>query len=302
MLALFAILGLLLPGIVRSQERATEPVPSGMLRDGELVVESHDFAVGTPAGDWQWYLARGQGQAPLKETYICVESASGAEFQVLPMGVQAHLDTKFVKGFTEGVTESLTAGGLQVVSMDVTDSGVPLPGSRRSRWHALRPDGTSIYGYGYLTQAGTVYVLLHVTPDAEEPPEFVQFVKTFRTLRAPPPRVVPGSPMAVVYLLLVGIPCTVAWQVNRIRGRTVLNGGTIAAVLVILLLIILFAIGGYIAVSTDQPPEKIGEYMGRRVGEALIPLLTAILVSRAVRRRNGPGRHLDGEPPAAQER
>jgi len=49
------ILGLLLPACLRGQEpSAGRAVAPELIQGGELVVKSSNFAVATPAGQWQW--------------------------------------------------------------------------------------------------------------------------------------------------------------------------------------------------------------------------------------------------------
>ncbi len=294
-LPLFVVLALLLPVVLRGQESSPEPVPSAMLRDGELVVESQNFAVRTPVGDWPWFLMKRQQGGLSLDVYICEEAASGAQFHVACMDVQRILDADCIRGFEDGVKESLAAGGMKLVSMEITESAVPVPHSRRGQWRALLPDGQSLCGYAYLVASERLLDFSHVTTEAIEPPEFTQFVKTFRILHAPPPRMTPEL-LAAVYLFLVGVPCIVAWEINRVRGRVVLNGGTVALMLVVLVLIIRLVIGGYVFFSTNQSSEQFAAYMGRRVGEAIIPLLVAVLASRAFRRPDRATSSLAEEP------
>ncbi len=280
-----AVLALSLTASLRSQELLlAEPVPSELLRGGELIVPTRNFAIATPAGDWQWFVRKGQGKAQSQETYICRETDSGAEFQVISTGMRSALDAKFVKGFKEGVQESLAAGGRKVVSLEVTESAILPPHSYRCQWHTQRPDGQELYGYGYLAASDTVFSLQHITTDATEPPIFTQFASTFRGLRAPVPHA-SRTPWLVVHFLLLGVACIVAGIVNCVSGRVVLNGGTIGAGMIVILIVILTAVGEYAGVSANLPPEKLGEIIGRRIGEAFVPLLIAVFVSRAYRKR-----------------
>jgi len=280
------VLGLLMAGSLRGQDPPVEAsVPSDSLRDGELVVPIRNFAVGTPAGDWRWFFRKGHGGIQSQETYICRETNSGAEFQVISTGVQARFDDKFVTGVQEGMKESLVAGGLKLVSLEMTESTTPVPHSYRNQWHALLPGGQSLYGYSYLTAFDTVFTLQHITTDATEPPIFTQFASTFRSLHPSPGPSRTPFPWLVGHLLFVGLACGVASIVNRVRGRMVLNGGSVGAGLIILVVLVLTAVGVYVGIVAGLPPERLGEIPGRRIGEAFVPLLIAVLVSRAYRKR-----------------
>lgn len=282
----YVVLGLLLVGVLRGQEPPlAEPVPPGLLGDGELVVPARNFAIGTPAGDWQWFVRKGQGEIQSQETYICKETESGAEFQVISTGVPAHFDARFITGVQEGMKESLAARGLRLMSLEMIESATPVPHSYRSQWHALLPDGQPLYGYSYLTASDTVFTIQHITPEAMEPAIFTQFASTFRGLHASSGPRRGSFPWLVGHLLLIGLACLVAAAVNRVCGRAVLNGGRLAAGLIVVVVIVLTAIGAHAGIAADLPPEKLGEIPGRRIGEAFIPLLIAVLVSRAYRKR-----------------
>ncbi len=292
----YIALGLFLTGPLWGQDPSlAEPVPVDLLRDGELVMPSRNFAIATPPGDWKWFLRKGPGATPSQATYICRETESGAEFQVISSGLAARFDADFITGVKEGIRESLADGGLRIMSLEVTECTTPLPHSFRSQWQAVLPDGRSLYGYGYLTASDTVFTIQHITTDEAEPPLFTQFAGTFRTLRAAAP---PASPCfwGMIELLLVGVAYVVGVIVNRGGGRAILNGGTLGAALVIILVVVLVAIGAYTGLARDLPPEKLGEFTGRRIGEALIPLLIAVLISRAHRKRKASINDVSGGP------
>ena len=299
-LPLFVVLALLLPAVLRGQEPSREPVPSEMLRDGELVVGTRNFAVRTPAGDWQWFLMKRQQGALSLDVYLCEEAGSGALFQVASMGVRRVIGAESIRGFEDGLKESLAAGGMKLVSMEITDSPVPVPHSRRGQWHALLPDGQSIYGYAYLVASETLLNFDHVTTEVTEPPEFTEFVKTYRILHAPFPRITPEM-LVQFYFLLIGVSCLMAWVVNHSWGRVILNGGTLALILVILVLIVRLVIGGCVFFSSSQSSDEFSAYMGRRVGESIIPLVAAVLISRAFRRPDRATSAPGGEPQASQD-
>ncbi len=260
-----------------------QAISPGLLRGGELIVESRNFAVATPAGEWEWSVVEIPGAAPSRTTYVCTETAGGAEVSVTLMDARLSSGSRFVAGFKNGLQESLTTSGLTVVSIDVMECSIPAPGSYHCQWHAQRPDGTSLYGYGYLTGGAVTYLLQHATTDSSEPPEFTQFARTFRLLHAP----WPGSGSALVggYILLLGSAWGVAGLVNRLRGRLVLNGGTLGALLVLIMTIVLIVLGNYAGLAAGLPSQTLGGITGYRMGQALIPLLVAVLLSRHFRKR-----------------
>lgn len=280
-----AVLWLLLPACLWGQAQPLrQPVGSNLLQGGELIVESRNFAVTTPTGDWHWSVAENRGDAGQPATYFCTEAASGAELAVGIVAGRPSSDSKFKAGLKDGLERSLTAAGLTVASMDIAKSATPLPGSYRYQWHALRADGLSVYGYGYLTGEEPAFMLQHVTTEASEPPEFTQFARTFRLLHAPQPR--SGSTfVAGAYILLLGSAWGVASLVNRAYGRVVLNGGTLGAILVLILLIVLIIVGNWAALVGGSWVDKGSQSPEYRVGQATIPLVIAALVARSFRKR-----------------
>jgi hypothetical protein len=279
------LLWLLWPAHLWGQAQpARQPVGADLLQGGELVVEARNFAVATPAGVWQWSVVENPGAAPSQATYICTETASGAELLVTIMDARVSSDRKFVAGFQNSLQESLTAAGFKVVSLDMAESSVPLPGSYHCRWQAVYRDGTRVYGYCYVTGNAVGYVLQHTTTDASEPPAFTEFARTFRLLYAPRPP--SGSTLvASGYILLLGSAWGVASHVNRARRRVVLNGGTLGAVLVLIMMIVLIVLGNYAGLAAGLPSQTPGGIAECRVGEALLPLLVAALISRSFRKR-----------------
>lgn len=87
------------------------------------------------------------------------------------------------------------------------------------------------------------------------------------------------------YLLLLGLACGIAWIVNRAQGKTVLNGGTLGAILMLVMLIALILVGNWMASATGSATEKVAQTREGRVGEATLPLLIAFFVSRRFRKR-----------------
>ncbi len=279
------ILGLLLPACLRGQGASPgRPVPPELIKGGELVVESGNFAIATPAGQWQWSFTEDHRTPPPQETYICTEDESGAMFSVVVMHTRFPPGDRFVAEFQKGLQKSLAATGWTVASMEMAESSVPVPDSYRCQWCASRPDGTPMYGYAYVVTAEASYTLKHATPESSEPPAFAAFASTFRLLDGGRPPVGP-NPMVLIYILVVGLPCGGAAIANRASGRVILNGGTIAAALVIVVMIAAIAIESYASVSAGLPPEQLGPIAGYRVGQTFLPLLAAVIVSHIVRRR-----------------
>lgn len=277
---------LLTPYLWGQGQSLRRPVGSELLRDGGLIVESCNFAIATPAGEWRWFVAEGQEAAHSRATYVCAEAAGGAELCVRVMDVRMGSGSKFMTGFKDGVEKSLTGSGLKVVSMDIAESSTPSPGSYHCQWHALVGDGTPVYGYIYVTGGEVSYALHHIAPDASEPPAFTEFVRSFRLLHTPLPRPLSGSGLlGIGYVLLVCLACAVAEAVNRVSGKVVLNGGTLGAVLVVVVMIVLIVVGNFGALSAGMSSENLGQITGRRMGEAFIPLLIAVLASRSFRKR-----------------
>jgi hypothetical protein len=281
----FAVPWLLLPVCLWGQTPPVrQPVDSNLLRDGELVVEAHNFSVATPAGQWQWSVFENPAAGPSLPTYVCTAAESGAELCVTIMDVRMSSGSKFVVGFTSGLRESLTASGMTVESLDMAESSIPLPGSYYCRWQVLRSDGVRVYAYSYVTGGAVTYMLQHATTDSSEPPEFTQFARTFRFLHARRPESGPTL-VAGAYVLLLGSAWGLASLVNRVRGHMVLNGGSLGAVLVIIMMIVLIVAGNYGGLAAGLPSQTLGRSAGYRMGEALLPMLVAILISRSFRKR-----------------
>lgn len=278
-------LWLLWPAYLWGQAQpARQPVASDLLQGGELIVEARNFAVATPAGEWQWSVFESPGTAPSLPTYVCTEAKSGAELFVTIMDIRMSSGSKFVAGFTKGLNGSLTASGMTVESLEMAESSIPLPGSYYCRWQVLRGDGVRVYGYSYVTGSTVTYMLQHATTDSSEPPAFTEFARTFRLLHAPGP---PNGSTLVAggYILLLGSAWGVASHVNRAHRRVVLNGGTLGAVLVLIMMIVLIVLGNYAGLAAGLPSQTPGGIAECRVGEALLPLLVAALISRSFRKR-----------------
>jgi hypothetical protein len=281
------LLWLLGPACLWGQTQpARQPVGSDLFQGDQLIVKTHNFAVTTPAGAWQWSVTENPGASPFQATYVCTETASGAELSVTIIDARASSDGKFVAGFKSGLQESLTASGFKVVSLDMVESSVPLPGSYHCQWQAVYSDGTPVYGYCYVTGGAVGYVLQHTTTEASEPPTFTEFARTFHLLHPAMARAETGAGLlAAGYLLLVGFACVVAWIVNRVHGRAILNGGTLGAALVLVPMIVLVVVGNYAGLSAGATPGELGRITGQHMGEAFIPLLVAVLISRSFRKR-----------------
>ena len=74
-------------------------------------------------------------------------------------------------------------------------------------------------------------------------------------------------------------------MVNRLRGRLVLNGGTLGAVLVLSMTIVLIVLGNYAGLAAELPSQTPGGIAEYRMGQVLIPLLVAAFISHRFRQR-----------------
>lgn len=260
------------------------PVRAELLDGDRLQVEPENFAIDSPGVGWQWL----QAQLPDdgSSLYVC-QHAGGARFllAVTPDSSLASGGAWFQKLLSDSQA-SQARRGTRVSHLTHQESSVPAPGSFRWSGELDVPGAGHMAWHGFATRGDRIYSFQYYGNDPSLVAAFEEWVGTFRTLRpaAGGLRGAIATTLMLVSFVGLAVGVSLAWLVNLLARRPRVNPGTAAACLIVAIVAVesvLFWSRGL--VPTD--PEGAGQVLGSIMGSALIPLLCAVGVSFAYRRR-----------------
>jgi len=262
-----------------------EPVPEQLLSGTTLTSPELNFSMQAPGEGWQWIqqavppTVSGQrvaGQRPQATSYSVYQSDSRTIFGVLAFSPAPRLTDATMRELMNGFKASRLRGGGREMASSYEKSAVPLPGSYR--WRQTITGGNAggaatVQYVGYALSAGKMYVIQYASTDAAQSQAFETCARSFRLLKKPAANAgagLAGPGLGVVYFLLVLFLLAAGWIANRIAGRPAWNAAKLAAVVVLVLVVIRI----FSAAPFDAP--DAGRFVGRALGEGLIPLLLAL--------------------------
>jgi hypothetical protein len=242
-------------------------VPSTWVKDDQLVVSNLNFSIQCPIPNCEWtygqataggfnssvFYAKNRNK-PDDGAFVlfAMDTPSGGERMDTPNGM---------KSFLGHMQKSLPKGWQVAQDAVARSSAIPMPGSQMATTTLHQPGETRLlHGFYYFVQGRFSYVFCGYSAENAEPPEFTNFVRSFRLLdvSANAPEKQPADPATGFILLLAIGGAVVDWRYKRRGGlkptrREYLCLGI--AVLICVALILWMA-------SIGRSPETLGHLTG----------------------------------------
>ena len=253
--------------ILAAQLEALKPVENGSVSGTTLSLPELNFSVDAPSPEWRWLQTETQTKKPAHQLFVCQNETTGGRMGVMVFkGYWKPFDAQAAERFMAGSTEPFVKRGWRVDDVRHESATLQLPDAHHYRYRLTAPDGTLLYGYRYSLTAGRLYAFEALSVSAEEPTEFLELVRSFRVLHAPPedPAQAFGMLLMVAYFVLLGICRIGAGVVNRITGRSRWDGWKIGSI-VIVALTVMWGVYCCSWIPDDMPAFQQGETFGAMV-------------------------------------
>jgi hypothetical protein len=252
------------------------PAPPDWIRGSTLTASGWNFAMDSPGPSWEWLQTSLPG-LPAGSVFICRDSVTDARItlNVMEKETRGGSSEQFGQGFLKGAKEKLQQGGWSMSDEVVGASDVPSATLRYSAT-ARRADGAIFYTRGYVIQADRVYTIQELSPEIAESGALRSMVRSFRFLEKP--RAYRRPSLGALYFALLLLPWATSALINRLVGRSLINGALVSATLIVL------AAGALVAPMAGTAD---AETIGYRIGEAAVPLVIAAIFAWRFRRSAG---------------
>lgn len=245
-----------------------------------LVAHDGRYSIEAPEG-WRWQRLSDDGSRI--ERYIAVDPASARAFTFSydPHG-RFRATRVAVRDYGARLARRMGAAGMQ--AGEIEPLGVSSPRARSWRLQApvVMPDGSIRRWRAIFVPAGGAFLMEELA--AEPAGEFDAFVASFRLMR--PPEVIPANltQWNGIFAWLLLIP--IAALLNRHRRARAIDGGTAAAVVV---MIIAVAVSWMISTAIDH--DALSQLQGEAWGNAMAPFVIttaiALVFARSSAARRG---------------
>jgi hypothetical protein len=180
------------------------------------------------------------------------------------------------RGLLKEIRSTAATKGVKVSEEEWKPWGERGLGGVRVAARVSGPEGSSFYT-AFLVHTDRLYLLAMMSP-TKDAPEPLQAVRRSFRLLSPRPAASWGKPFPCFSTLLLIVVLLACSAINRMSARTNLNGGRIAAILIVILLVL--------RVTFLPPGSATGVNVGEMSGEAIIAWLIATVIGARFRRRN----------------